>query len=35
MRFPPLVEQEGVMVAQTEHSIHVGADGIEILTANA
>jgi len=35
MRFPPLVEEEGVMVAQTEHSIFVGDDGIEILTANA
>lgn len=34
LRFPPLVEDENVMVAQTEHSIYVGADGIEILTAS-
>lgn len=33
MRYPPLVEQEGVMVAQTEHSMYVGKDGVEILTA--
>ena len=33
MRYPPLVEQEGVMVAQTEHSIYLGPDGVEILTA--
>jgi methionyl aminopeptidase len=33
MRYPPLVEQEGVMVAQTEHSIFLGPDGVEILTA--
>lgn len=33
MRYPPLVEEEGVMVAQTEHSIHLGAEGVEILTA--
>lgn len=32
MRYPPLVEAEGVMVAQTEHSIHLGADGVEVLT---
>lgn len=33
VRYPPLVEQEGVMVAQTEHSIYLGPDGVEILTA--
>jgi methionyl aminopeptidase len=33
MPYPPLVEEDGVMVAQTEHSIHLGADGVEILTA--
>jgi methionyl aminopeptidase len=33
MRYPPLVEQDGVMVAQTEHSIYLSEDGVEILTA--
>ena len=33
MRYPPLVEEEGVMVAQTEHSMFLGPDGVEILTA--
>ncbi len=33
MRYPPLVEQEGVMVAQTEHTMFLGPDGVEILTA--
>lgn len=33
MRYPPLVEHDGVMVAQTEHSIFLGPDGVEILTA--
>ena len=33
MRYPPLVEDEGVMVAQTEHTLYLGADGVEILTA--
>jgi methionyl aminopeptidase len=33
MRYPPLVEDDGVMVAQTEHSIYLGPDGVEILTA--
>jgi methionyl aminopeptidase len=33
MRYPPLVEEEGVMVAQTEHSMYIGPDGVEILTA--
>jgi methionyl aminopeptidase len=33
MRYPPLVEEEGVMVAQTEHSIFIGPDGVEVITA--
>ena len=33
MRYPPLVEEDGVMVAQTEHSIYLGEGGVEILTA--
>lgn len=33
VRYPPLVEDEGVMVAQTEHSIFLGEEGVEILTA--
>ncbi len=33
MRYPPLVEEEGVMVSQTEHSLFLGPDGVEILTA--
>ena len=33
MRYPPLVEDEGVMTAQTEHSIYIGPDGVEVLTA--
>ncbi len=33
MRYPPLVEEDGVMVAQTEHSIYLSASGVEILTA--
>ena len=32
VRYPPLVEEEGVMVTQTEHSMYVGPDGVEILT---
>ena len=32
-RFPPLTEKEGVMVAQTEHTLYLGPDGIEVLTA--
>jgi methionyl aminopeptidase len=32
VRYPPLVEDEGVMVTQTEHSMYVSADGVEILT---
>jgi methionine aminopeptidase len=33
MRYPPLVEEENVMVAQFEHSMFLGEDGVEILTA--
>ena len=33
MRYPPLVEDDGVMVTQTEHSMYLGPDGVEILTA--
>lgn len=33
MRYPPLVEQENAMVAQTEHSIFIGPDGVEVITA--
>jgi methionyl aminopeptidase len=32
VRYPPLVEEDGVMVAQTEHTMYVGNDGVEILT---
>lgn len=35
MRYPPLVEDAGVMVAQTEHTMYVGVDGVEVLTAAA
>ena len=33
VRYPPLVEEEGVMVAQTEHTMYLGPDGVEVLTA--
>ena len=33
MRYPPLCEEDGVMVAQTEHSLYVGPEGVEVLTA--
>ncbi|MBI5435065.1 MAG: hypothetical protein HZA52_19680 [Planctomycetes bacterium] len=33
MRYPPLVEDERVMVAEPEHSIYLGPDRVEILTA--
>ena len=32
-RFPPLVEEEGVMVAQSEHTLYIGPSGVEVLTA--
>lgn len=33
VRYPPLVEQPGTMVAQTEHTLYIGPDGVEIITA--
>jgi methionyl aminopeptidase len=33
VRYPPLCEDEGAMVAQAEHSIYLGPDGVEVLTA--
>lgn len=33
VRYPPLVEQKGVLVAQTEHTLYLGPDGVEIITA--
>jgi len=33
VRYPPLVEDEGTMIAQYEHSLYLSADGVEILTA--
>ncbi len=33
VRYPPLVEEEGVMVSQCEHSLYLGPEGVEILTA--
>lgn len=33
VRYPPLVEDEGVMAAQYEHSIYLGPQGVEVLTA--
>jgi methionyl aminopeptidase len=33
VRYPPLVEDEGVMVAQYEHSLYLGPEGVEVLTA--
>jgi methionyl aminopeptidase len=30
--YPPLVEQPGALVAQFEHTLHVGADGAEVMT---
>ena len=33
MRYPPLVEEDGVMVAQTEHTMYLGPQGVEVLTA--
>lgn len=33
VRYPPLCEDEGTMVAQAEHSIYLGPDGVEVLTA--
>ncbi len=33
VRYPPLVEEEDEMVAQTEHTIYLGPEGVELLTA--
>jgi methionyl aminopeptidase len=33
IRFPPLVEEPGEMTAQTEHTMIVTTDGVEIITA--
>jgi methionyl aminopeptidase len=33
VRYPPLVEEDGVMVTQCEHTLHLGPDGVEVLTA--
>lgn len=33
VRYPPLCEEEGTMVAQYEHSIYLGPEGVEVLTA--
>jgi methionyl aminopeptidase len=33
MRFPPLVEEEGVMVAQSEHTLILSKGGVEVITA--
>ena len=33
VRYPPLCEDEGTMVAQYEHSIYLGPEGVEVLTA--
>ena len=32
MAYPPLVETTGRPVAQAEHTLYVGADGVEVLT---
>ena len=32
MRYPPLVEEKGVMVAQMEHTLYLGPEGVEVLT---
>ena len=33
VRYPPLCEEEGAMVAQAEHSMYLGPGGVEVLTA--
>lgn len=33
VRYPPLVEQPGVLVAQTEHTLFLGPNGVEVITA--
>ncbi|HET6202448.1 MAG TPA: type II methionyl aminopeptidase [Planctomycetota bacterium] len=32
VRYPPLCEEEGKRVAQSEHTVYVGPDGVEVLT---
>ncbi len=32
VRYPPLMEEAGVMTAQSEHTIYLGPDGPEVLT---
>jgi methionyl aminopeptidase len=32
--YRPLVESPGALVAQVEHTLHVGSDGVEVLTAD-
>jgi methionyl aminopeptidase len=33
VRYPPLCEEQDTMVAQYEHSLYLGPDGVEVLTA--
>jgi methionyl aminopeptidase len=33
VRYPPLCEEETAMVAQAEHSMYLGPEGVEVLTA--
>lgn len=33
MRYPPLVEDDGIMVTQHEHTMFVGPEGVEVMTA--
>jgi len=33
IRFPPLVEDPGVMTAQTEHTMRITDEGVEVITA--
>jgi methionine aminopeptidase len=30
--YPPLVDADGRRIAQAEHTVHVGSDGVEVLT---
>jgi len=32
MSYPPLVEPTGALVAQAEHTLWLGKDGVEVLT---
>jgi methionine aminopeptidase len=31
--YPPLVDADGRRIAQAEHTVYVGNDGVEVLTA--